>query len=94
MKSRSNRMVRPLVRVLIGTAFMAGVLFGFSAPVYAKGPESVTINGPGINQPIELLNSADHDLVVQLMEQMGLWYDTRDPSRKASLLASWGLATR
>ena len=78
MKSRRYTIDKALVRVFIGAAFMATVLFGFSNPARAKGPESVTITGPGIDRPIELLNSADHDLVVQLMEQMGLWYDPGD----------------
>lgn len=74
MQSRSNTAIRVLVRVWAGVAFIAAVLFGFSDPVAAKGPQSVTITGPGMDRPIELMDSANSDLVVRLMEQTGLWY--------------------
>jgi hypothetical protein len=79
MKLRCHLTVRSLIRVIAGVAFMAAVMSGFSHSVGAKGPESATITGPGIDRPIELLDNANHDLVIQLMEQMGLWYDTSDP---------------
>jgi hypothetical protein len=54
----------------------------------AKGPESVTLTGPGIESPVELMdavdwpvscdNSCPPDPMVQLMEQSGLWYATGD----------------
>lgn len=53
-----------------------------------KGPESVTLTGPGIDSPIELMDSVDWpiscdsscppDPMVRLMEQSGLWYGTGD----------------
>ena len=43
--------------------------------VLAKGPESVTISGPGIDEPIELINSS---LVGELMQQTGLWSASGD----------------
>lgn len=54
----------------------------------AKGPESVTLTGPGIESPVELMDAVDWpvscdsscppDPMVQLMEQSGLWYATGD----------------
>jgi hypothetical protein len=38
----------------------------------------VTITGPGIDRPIELMDTANSDLMVRLMEQTGLWYGTGD----------------
>jgi len=78
MQSKSSMVFRPLVRVLAQVAFITVVLFGFSDPVVAKGPESATITGPGIDRPIELTDTANIDLVVRLMEQTGLWYATGD----------------
>ncbi len=77
--SRCVRTARSLVRLFVWTAFTTTILFGFSDPVSAKGPQSATISGPGIDRPIELLDTSDIDLVVKLMEQTGLWYDTGDP---------------
>lgn len=78
MQSRSRTATRLLVRALAGVASVAVALFGFSHPVSAKGPESATITGPGIDRPIELMDTADFDLVIRLMEQTGLWYGTGD----------------
>lgn len=48
-------------------------------PASAKGPITVHIAGPGIDHPIELVrNYAQRDLVVELMEQSGLFYATGD----------------
>ena len=82
MLSNSWTAVRTLVKVFTATAFIAMILFGFSKPVAAKGPESVTISGPGIERPIELMNSDNWDLVSRLMEQTGLWYATGDLPRR------------
>lgn len=66
----------------IGVAlFTALVLFVFSEPVAAKGPESATISGPGIEQPVALLDDASLGLKVRLMEQTGIWYAFGDLPR-------------
>jgi hypothetical protein len=70
---------RGLVRFFTGVAFMATVLFGSSAPVSAKGPESATITGPWIDRPIELMDGTNPDLVARLIEQTALWYGSGDP---------------
>lgn len=67
--------------VLIFVAANSGVALG-------KGPESVTLTGPGAETPIELTNAIDRpisceepcppDPMVRLMEQSGLWYATGD----------------
>jgi len=53
-----------------------------------KGPESVTLTGPGIDSPVELMDAVDWpiscndscppDPMVRLMEQSGFWYATGD----------------
>jgi hypothetical protein len=73
------------IRILVGLASIVGVLFGFTHPVIAKGPESVTIAGPGIDQPLELIDTANQDLIAQLMEQTGLWYGTGEPLQEEQL---------
>jgi hypothetical protein len=79
MKSRRNIEIKQLVRILAGLVFTAVLLLVIIEPVVAKGPESATITGPEIDQSIELINNTDLDLVVRLMEQTGLWYDTGIP---------------
>ena len=74
-------------RLIVLLAVMVVVLAS-SAVALAKGPESVTIIGPGIDEPIELMDSVDWpvsceetcppDPMVRLMEQTGLWYPTGD----------------
>ena len=54
MRSRISVAVKLLVRVVAGIAFAAVPLFGFGNPVSAKGPESATITGPGVDRPIGL----------------------------------------
>jgi hypothetical protein len=39
----------------------------------AKGPESATLTGPGIDRPIEL-DTTNADLIGRAMEQTGLWW--------------------
>ena len=53
-----------------------------------KGPEFVIVTGPGIDSPVELMetvdwpvscdNSCPPDQMVRLMEQTGIWYATGD----------------
>lgn len=52
----------------------AALLFVFVGAAAAKGPESVTINGPGIEQPLELTDHDNWEPLRLLMEQTGLWY--------------------
>lgn len=85
MKSRSIMETKLLVKILAVLLFMAVVLFAINDPVIAKGPESVTITGPGIDQPINLMDNNDIDLEVRLMEQMGLWYGTGIPLNSKAL---------
>lgn len=71
-----------IVAVLTSTLFIAGGV------AVAKGPESVTITGPGIDSQIELMDAVDwpiscdescpDDPMVKLMEQTGIWYATGD----------------
>lgn len=77
-------MKRTLIILTVGSILVvanAGIAIG-------KGPESVTLTGPGIDSPVELMdavdwpiscdNSCPPDPMVQLMEQSGLWYPTGD----------------
>lgn len=52
-----------------------------AVPALGKGISSATVTGPGIDEPIDLLDFPDHDLetrdlMVKLIEQTGLWYAT------------------
>jgi hypothetical protein len=69
------------MKIIITVACLVLVLFGLTSPVIAKGPESVTITGPGIDSPLELMDNANFDLIARLMEQTGLWYGTGDLPR-------------
>ena len=81
MQTRNNQAVIRLVKGLLRTTFIAIFLFAFNDHVAAKGPESATISGPGIDEPLELVDGTNRDLVVRLMEQTGLWYATGDLPR-------------
>lgn len=66
-----------LIVVVVTTA----VVVATSGTALAKGPESATITGPGIDEPIELINAdyfnSDYtNHVKELMRQTGLWYAT------------------
>jgi hypothetical protein len=79
MRSRKRAAARTLVRFLAVTVLSGIALFGSIAPAGAKGPESATISGPGIDQPIELIDGTNPDLVARLMEQTVLWFGGGDP---------------
>ncbi|MGH8935405.1 MAG: hypothetical protein ACRDXD_03910 [Acidimicrobiia bacterium] len=74
----SRTTLGPLTRVSAGVAIVTAVLIGFVDPAGAKGPQSATITGPGIDEPIELIDYGRTELVVRLLEQTGLWYATGD----------------
>lgn len=62
----------------VGLVITAIVIL-MAAPALAKGPSSATVTGPGIDEPIELLDYPQHDLesrdlVVALMRLTGVWY--------------------
>lgn len=78
MGSRDGTTVSSLLKVIVGAAFIAYVLFGFINPAFAKGPESAIITGPGIDRQIELEVIPNRELVSKLMEQTGIWYATGD----------------
>lgn len=78
MQIKSRLVLRVLISVLAQVAFVIVVLFGFGDSVAAKGLVSVTITGPGMAHPIELLDTANIDLLTRLMEQTGLRYGTGD----------------
>ena len=59
---------------LIFVALVVAMVLG-AAPVAAKGPESVTLTGPGIGRPIEL-DTTDPGLLGRAIEQTGLWWST------------------
>jgi hypothetical protein len=77
-------MRRTVMVLVVGSILVivnAGIALG-------KGPESVTLTGPGIDSPVELVdavdwpiscdNSCPPDPMVRLMEKSGLWYATGD----------------
>ncbi len=78
MLSKSHTARIRLASALLGAAMVLTVLV---LPASAKGPESVTIAGPGLDQPLELMGGDNFDRVAKLMEQTGLWYGTGDLPR-------------
>ncbi|HVR79971.1 MAG TPA: hypothetical protein VMS99_16460 [Acidimicrobiia bacterium] len=79
------------------------VLILIAVPVFAKGPMSATISGPGIDEPIELFDQRQseqvmHEHIVDLIEQTGLWYANQSLERvdppvepgQPLMLAWWG----
>lgn len=65
-------------KVLTTAAIIALAMVGLAEPAAAKGPASITITGPGIDGPIELIETVDTDQLRRLMEQSGVWYATGD----------------
>ena len=61
----------------VAVVVAAIALLAFAGPADAKGADSVTIEGLGIDEPIELVGS-DTATLVKLMEYSGLWYATGD----------------
>ena len=49
----------------------------------AKGPESATVAGPNIDEPIELIGNGNSDRVVQFMAETELWTANGDSPRPA-----------
>jgi hypothetical protein len=74
---------RALIVIVVATAIV--VTAGGAA--FAKGPESATLTGPGIDKPIELINK-DPDFVRQLLQQSGIWSGPalREPIEPAGYL--------
>ena len=69
---------------------LAVVLFGLINPALAKGPESVTITGPGIDQRINFMDNNNVDFEVKLMEQTGIWFGTGIPLSSEPLKGELG----
>ena len=73
----SNKRIKTTSRpaqMLAAMAVGALVLVGVAHPAAAKGPLSATLSGPGIDPPIDLTETADPDLMHELMLQTGLWF--------------------
>jgi hypothetical protein len=70
---------RAFIVALVASAIVAAV----AGTALAKGPESATITGPGIDEPIEieLFEPANPDLVHKLMGQTSLWLAPSGDSR-------------
>lgn len=63
--------------VLVASA----VVVVITAAALAKGPESGTITGPGIEAPIELTEVGSGDLIWELMQRTALWDGLGSSSR-------------
>jgi hypothetical protein len=61
---------------LISATIVATAMAFTASTALVKGPESVTLDGPGIDEPIEL-DTVDPGLVGRAMEQTGLWWAAR-----------------
>jgi hypothetical protein len=81
MQGKNCVTAKLLPKGLLGATLTALVLFALAGNVWAKGPVSLTISGPGIDEPLELVAGADRALLTRLMEQTGLWYATGDLPR-------------
>ncbi|GEM_PF-1712533 len=70
-------------RTLIVIVLTSAIVVAIGGTALAKGPESATITGPGIDEPIEieLIETAHPDVVQKLMGQTGLWVATGGGSR-------------
>ena len=62
-------------RISIVVVLSCAIVASWNECSCEEGPESVTISGPGIDEPIELINSS---LVGELMQQTGLWSASGD----------------
>ena len=70
-------MKRALVVLVTCTVVSAG-----AAVAYAKGPVSVTITGPGVDETIDLLLEVEpSDPVLSLMQESALWGGVRRATR-------------
>jgi hypothetical protein len=58
-------------RTLIITAIAVAIVAVTGGTALAKGPESATFSGPGINGPTEL--NQNDPVIGQLMQQSGIW---------------------
>ena len=76
-------------RRTVTVLFVVSILVLTNAEIaLGKGPESVTLTGPGIDSPVELMDAVDWpiscedtcppDPMVRLVEHSGLWYATGD----------------
>lgn len=61
-------------QVLTAIAVASVVLLGSVQPAAAKGPSAATLSGPGIDRPIDLIQTADPSVMHELMQQTGLWF--------------------
>ncbi len=61
------------IRSMSATALVLVVMFGQIAVAEAKGPESLTIHGPGTEEPIELTRTDVPWVGDDLMGLTGLW---------------------
>lgn len=79
-------------------SLIAATVVVTAIPALAKGAQSATLTGLGIDRPIELMDAADSDLVVRLMEQTGGLYGSDGtgvfPFRWRNGRESWGKAIR
>lgn len=65
-------------KILATAEIIAFAVAGMATPATAKGPESITIDGSGIDGPIELRDTLDTAQLTLPMEQSGVWYATGD----------------
>lgn len=71
----------PRLKPLALTILVVLALLSLPDSAAAKGPESVTLSGPGFDEPLQLLDDGNWSTVSRLMEQTGLWYATGDLPR-------------
>lgn len=78
MRAKGTATFRRLASGLGAAALAALLTLTTVTPAAAKGPSSVTIDGPGLDQPLDVAAVTDPELASRFMEQMGIWYGTGD----------------
>ena len=81
MQWRAYISLKRIWRILLGTVLLILFLFALSAAALAKGPTALTVEGPGLEQPLDIDTTENWTLLSKLMEQTGLWYATGDLPR-------------
>ncbi|HEY3142975.1 MAG TPA: hypothetical protein VGJ86_17685 [Acidimicrobiales bacterium] len=84
---RTETTSRPLAIVAATLAATVVAVIGFGGTAWAKGPQSASITGPGLDEPIELtMQGGDGNQIVRLMALSGVWEgsETGGPERLSS----------
>ena len=76
--TQAARRAWPATRTMAWAGLVVALSVVFNGPAVAKGPESVTITGPGHDAPVEVTFESHID-ISGLMEATGLWFGVNTP---------------